>query len=134
MKNFGTIVAVIVALVFCAIRTVHVCGVSESAKTMGALAALKCSLEDYRSDYGRYPLGNNAAIYKALKGENPKKIEFLRLRPGALNAQGQIVDSWGTPYRIEIPEKGSPRISSAGKNRRFEPDSKDSDDIRSWSD
>ena len=51
---------------------------------------------------------------------------------GTFNEKGELVDTWGTPYRIDLNAEQGPRVSSAGKNMVFEGDAPGSDDIRSW--
>lgn len=94
---------------------------------------LSIGLSFYKGEYGVYPEGGQATILKILQGDNKRKIVFYEISPKQLNEKGELMDSWGTPYRIEIDQKTyRPHVSSAGKNKVFEPEKKKSDDIRSW--
>ncbi len=94
---------------------------------------LRFALKAYQSEYGSYPIGDYRQICRALCGNNPKNIEFFERDPKHRNALGEIIDPWGTPFRIDLsPHPVEPRIQSAGKNRAFEPRTKDSDDFYGW--
>ena len=94
---------------------------------------LRLALKAYESEYGSYPQGSYPQICRTLLGDNPKKIHFFERDPKRVNAQSEIIDPWGTPYRIDLsPHPTAPRIQSAGKNRTFEPRTKESDDYYSW--
>lgn len=94
---------------------------------------LAVGLEAYKDEYGEFPAGEQAVILQALFGKNPRKIVFYEVSPKRLNSKGEMADRWGTPYRIEIDAKTyRPHVSSAGKDRIFEPEKENADDIRSW--
>ena len=76
-------------------------------------------LQKYKEIVGAYPLGSNAEVAKALKGNNPKNVIILVGRKNELNEKGEIVDPWGTPLRIYFSDVGV-LIRSAGPNRRFD--------------
>src|SRR4051812_48710964 len=60
----------------------------------GAMAA---ALTRYKSDFGAFPAGDSRAICRALTGENAKGRQYILLRR---TPDGDILDPWGTPYRI----------------------------------
>lgn len=101
----------------------------EGAKLQEALAA-------YFEEFGQYPPGEAPAIIAELRGGNTKEIVFFECPPERLNLKGELLDPWGTPYRITFEsESAPPRIHSAGLNRFFEAeDAPGSDDFRSWQD
>jgi len=70
-------------------------------------------IENYKSEFGSYPTGNYDQLLKKLSGDDPHKIESLR------------VDPWGTPFAINFLSTNSFLISSAGPNKKFG----DADDI-----
>jgi hypothetical protein len=80
---------------------------------------LFAALQAYKENLGVYPIGNNAQIAKALKGENPKKLIILVGRKSDLNAKGEFVDPWNTALRIYFSDSGV-LVRSAGPNRRFD--------------
>ncbi len=87
------------------------------ADTMRLLEAFT----DYYEEFGAYPDGDAAAMIRALSGENPARREFFQYPPDSINTKGELLDPWGTPYRI-TPSPGAepPEIHSAGKNHLFE--------------
>jgi len=80
---------------------------------------LFAGLQQYKEHVGKYPVGSNAEIAKALLGQNPKKLIILVGRKNELNEKGEFVDPWGTPFRIYFSDVGV-LVRSAGPNRRFD--------------
>jgi hypothetical protein len=77
-------------------------------------------LQQYREFVGSYPTGNNATIAKALLGRTEKKILILAVRNKSdINDKGEILDSWGTPFRFYFSDN-EVMIRSAGPNRVWE--------------
>jgi len=76
-------------------------------------------LQKYKERVGSYPTGGNAAVAKALSGENGKNVIILVGRKNELNEKGEYVDPWGTPLKIYFSDTGI-LIRSAGPNRRFD--------------
>jgi len=82
----------------------------------------------YKEEFGKYPIGEDAAAMKFLLGNNPKHELFVRLdsrKPHAINENGQCVDGWGIPFRIDVASTNGLVIRSAGMNKIFD----DKDDI-----
>ncbi len=77
------------------------------------------ALQKYREHVGSYPVGANAEVAKALKGQNPKNVIILVGRKTNLNDKGEFIDPWGTPLRIYFADKDI-MVRSAGPNRRFD--------------
>lgn len=75
-------------------------------------ANLHASLNVYRIDHGKYPVGDNASVIRVLIG---KEQSYEEVR----NQHGEDLDPWGTPYLIES-DGTKVRIKSAGGNRRFD--------------
>ena len=71
----------------------------------------------YGSTFGGNPVGNNAEITKALQGDNPKQINFLKEDGNRVNSQGELVDNWGTPYFFHQLSSTETEIRSAGPDR-----------------
>ena len=76
-------------------------------------------LQQYKENVGAWPVGSNADIVKALKGQNPKNVIILVGRKLELNSQGEFVDPWGTALRIYFGGNNI-LIRSAGPNKRFD--------------
>lgn len=74
---------------------------------------------NYHEKLGEYPTGENAAIAKALFGENRLKIPFLGWKPQNLSSEGELLDPWGTPYQIKMSADGPIEIRSAGADLLF---------------
>lgn len=65
------------------------------------------------------PVGENREITTALTGDNPLKYRFIRHDHPAVNAQGELCDRWGTPFRFHQISGDDMEIRSAGPDRRF---------------
>jgi len=63
------------------------------------------------------PSGDNPSIFRALFGSNVLQIAFLRSE--RINADGELLDPWGSPYQIEMLGQTNFLIKSAGKNGRW---------------
>jgi type II secretory pathway pseudopilin PulG len=77
------------------------------------------ALQQYKERVGSYPVGSNAEVSKALKGNNSKNLIILSGRKENLNDKGEYVDPWGTPLRIYF-SGDSVLVRSAGPNKRFD--------------
>ena len=87
------------------------------------------SLQNRKEYTGTYPMGNNADLVRALSGNNPQKVIVDIGRRKNLNSKGELVDPWGTPFRIYFSGDGV-LIRSAGPNKRFDDSSvPNADDI-----
>lgn len=99
-------------------------------------AQLATALTAYHTEYSRPLEGELPHILTTLAGDNPRKIVFMELNPKSLNAKGEFVDPWGTPYKlVRMPNERLPKlvgIDSFGKNKKDEQGAKGSDDIVSW--
>lgn len=65
------------------------------------------------------PVGENAEITAALTGENVHRFAFIPRRHRAINAQGELCDRWGTPFRFHQLSGRQMEIRSAGPDRKF---------------
>ena len=77
------------------------------------------ALQTYKERLGVYPVGSNAEVVKAMMGNNAKSLIILVGRKKNLNTKGELVDPWGTPFRIYFAGEGI-MIRSAGPNKRFD--------------
>ena len=102
---------------------------ARSAKMNEDMLNLFDALQKYKEHVGTYPIGSNAEVAKALKGQNSKNVIILVGRKSEMNAKGEFVDPWGTPLRIYFSDNGI-LVRSAGPNRRFDDSTaSDSDDL-----
>ena len=81
------------------------------------LQNLRLSFRQYASAFGENPVGTNPEITSALQGENPKHINFLHSDGNRVNANGELVDVWGTPYFFHQLSANEMEIRSAGPDR-----------------
>ncbi|MBI5769863.1 MAG: hypothetical protein HZA93_18960 [Verrucomicrobia bacterium] len=65
------------------------------------------------------PVGENAEITAALLGANAHRFAFIRPGHRALNARGELVDRWGTPFRFHQLSGTQMEIRSAGPDGKF---------------
>ncbi len=85
-------------------------------------------MKQYKAKFGKCPIGDSHAVSLALTGNNPEHIVFIEFRPRQVGADGELLDLWGTPYRIYFSGDEF-LVRSAGPNKRFDQgSSKGSDD------
>ncbi len=77
------------------------------------------AMQQYKAQYGEYPAGDNRAIARALRGQNPQKIVFIEFRPEEVSSEGDLLDPWGTPLNIYF-SGNKILIRSAGPNKHFD--------------
>jgi hypothetical protein len=65
------------------------------------------------------PVGENDEITAALAGDNRLHFAFISPRHPAINAQGELCDRWGTPFRFHALSGTQMEIRSAGPDRKF---------------
>jgi hypothetical protein len=89
------------------------------ARAQRQLASFMEAVEAYRVAYGTEPGETAKEITASLLGENVEGGIFLEISVDQTNAQGELMDPWGTAW--EIWRVGEDRIEarSAGPNRRF---------------
>jgi hypothetical protein len=83
------------------------------------METVKFFLRDFRAALGENPVGNNAEIAKALMGANAKKSKFVLPGDSHLNASGELVDAWGTPYFFHALSAREMEIHSAGPDKQM---------------
>ena len=73
-----------------------------------------------RSRFGGNPVGTNREITRALNGDNPGHVVFLKAEDGMrLNENGELVDNWGTPFFFHQLSGVEMEIHSAGPDRKM---------------
>ena len=83
------------------------------------LENMRTVIRQYGSTFGGNPVGTNEEITRALQGHNPKQINFLKADGNRVNASGELVDVWGTPYFFHQLSGTEMEIHSAGPDRRM---------------
>jgi hypothetical protein len=81
------------------------------------LQNMRTAVRQYASTFGENPVGTNPEITGALEGDNPKHINFLKQDGNRVNAMGELVDAWGTPYFFHQISSHEMEIRSAGPDR-----------------
>jgi hypothetical protein len=76
-------------------------------------------LQQYKEFVGSYPVGNSAAVARALRGQTEKKVLILAVRHTDMNDKGEILDPWGTPLQFYF-SNNEVLIRSAGPNKAWE--------------
>jgi hypothetical protein len=75
-------------------------------------------LKLHRRLFGAYPAGeNNSQFVNALLGANKTKVPLLPRDHPRLNANGELVDAWGTPFFFHQNSSSSVEVRSAGSDR-----------------
>jgi len=78
---------------------------------------MRTTIQQYGAAFGENPVGTNPEITAALHGENAKQIDFLKQDGNRVNAKGELVDAWGTPYFFHQLSAKEMQIRSAGPDR-----------------
>jgi hypothetical protein len=76
-------------------------------------------LRDYRTLMGENPVGSNAEIMKAVMGGNPRGATLGPPDGETVNANGELVDHWGTPYFFHQLSADHMEIRSAGPDQKM---------------
>jgi len=79
---------------------------------------MRITINQYGSMFGGNPVGTNPEITKALNGDNPRQVRFIKEELGLrINGQGDLVDYWGTPFFFHQLSGTEMEIHSAGPDR-----------------
>ncbi|MFK7909272.1 MAG: hypothetical protein AB8F34_01580 [Akkermansiaceae bacterium] len=70
-------------------------------------------------NHANLPIGCNADLADAFRGENPHKQRFLPDTHPVFNAEGEIIDRWKTPLFIHPVSAGRWDIRSAGPDKKL---------------
>lgn len=81
------------------------------------LAILVRILDNYRTEVGGNPVGNNREITAQLSGENSRRHAPLPGDHSAIDQDGQLRDRWGTPFFFHAISALQMEIRSAGPDR-----------------
>lgn len=80
----------------------------------------RTAFRQYALKFGGNPVGDNAEITAALRGQNARQSVFLTTSDGLrVNGEGQAVDAWSTPYFFHQLSRTEMEIRSAGPDRRM---------------
>lgn len=87
--------------------------------TLRVLDNIQFALRDYRSALGENPVGTNAEITSSLLGNNRKQAKVPLPEGANVNAAGEMLDLWGTPYFFHQQSATKMEIRSAGPDRKM---------------
>ena len=77
-------------------------------------------MDRYREIAGSYPTGEgNAQFMNALRGNNPQRRQVFPIQHSRLNAQGELLDAWGTPFFFHSISRSYLQVRSAGPDREL---------------
>jgi hypothetical protein len=100
--------------------------------TQSEVRALVAATKQYFQEYRAFGGTDNASIIRELRGANTREIIFFNAPADRINAKGEFVDRWGTPYRMDVSDQANPRTWSCGPDRHDDEGKEGSDDIVSW--
>jgi hypothetical protein len=85
------------------------------------LSLLNDLLTDWRLNFPNVgnPWGDNAEITAALTGENSLGLRLIARNHPAINADGELTDRWGTPFRFHALAGDRMELRSAGLDKKF---------------
>ncbi len=85
------------------------------------LVLLNNVFTDWRLDFhgAPHPFGENSDITAALTGDNPLRLALIPRTHPAINAQGELCDRWGTPFRFHALAGDRMELRSAGPDKKF---------------
>jgi hypothetical protein len=129
---FGFIAVILSALVLIALFTIRG---SNYSKNQALIQLLQDACKAYFVEYGTYPeqdadLGTSTLVKRLAAprmttlpdGSKRTSPGIVRFNAGDLSGAGQVLDSFGQPFRYRNPGVRNPRgidVESAGKNGRF---------------
>lgn len=77
-------------------------------------------IHNYAARFGENPVGDNAEITAALRGNNPKQVDFFREDSGIqVNEKNELTDAYGTPFFFHQVSAQDMEIRSAGEDKKF---------------
>ena len=78
---------------------------SKEQIAMMEIDGIGSAIGDYLVQVGATPPLENQLLFRALDGQNTKGLHFLSTEYMTRNPAGEIVDPWGSPYRIRSAHK-----------------------------
>lgn len=84
-----------------------------------AIDNLEFVFRDFAAALGGNPVGTNAEITAALRGDNLKQLKLDLPADSSVNAAGELCDPWGTPWFFHQLSRLKMEIRSAGKDRQL---------------
>lgn len=79
--------------------------------------AIALNLRHYGQRFGGNPVGTNAEIVQMLNGGNDQGARYLQQQQMRLNENGELLDSFGTPYFFHQISSQEMEVRSAGPDK-----------------
>jgi hypothetical protein len=94
---------------------------AENSTIAKDLDLLSQMFDAWRTNFPREgnPFGENSEITAALSGGNSLALVLIPRTHRAINANGELCDRWGTPFRFHQLSGERMEIQSAGPDRKF---------------
>lgn len=89
------------------------------ANTGEIIDQIHLMFRNYRAATGESPVGTNAEIMKSIMGGNSKGAMLGPPEGQTVNGNGELLDSWGTPYFFHQLTSDVIEIHSAGPDQRL---------------
>ena len=93
--------------------------ITKARRVDSETAQIQMALRSYHAAFGVFPDGDSSAVFRALRGQNPRRLVFLSCRAGSVSAEGSMLDPWGAPYKLDFSGK-EPVVRSVGPNKQFD--------------
>jgi hypothetical protein len=81
------------------------------------LQKVRTMLASYHTLMGQNPVGTNAEIMKSIMGGNSHGAVLGPPQGQSLDANGELIDPWGTPYFFHQLSADDMEIHSAGPDK-----------------
>ena len=89
-----------------------------TAGTENSMHQIETAFLNYQVEYETSPSARDqSGFIKNLLGDNPRQIAFLSLKARDQDAEGHMLDRWGTPFCITILDSQDLQILSAGPDK-----------------
>ena len=93
---------------------------SEVAEPAMDVQVVSTLLQEYRRATGAMPAGQlNDEVVRHLQGQNVKGIAVLPKTHPMINADGELMDRWGTPYFFHAESSYVMTVRSAGPDKKL---------------
>lgn len=84
------------------------------------LENVRVAFRQFRLKFNSNPVGTNDELTRALNGDNPGQVRFLRMEDGMrINGKGELIDTWGTPYFFHQLSATEMEIHCAGPDKKM---------------
>ena len=84
-----------------------------------AIDNLEFAFRDFATNLGGNPVGTNAEITAALRGDNLKQLKLDMPAGSTVSPAGELCDPWGTPWFFHQLSRTKMEIRSAGRDKQL---------------